>query len=88
MKGLDIKPASEGLQEGTGHHHLIVDGPKSLKSGEVIPFDDTHLHYGKGQTDGSVELGPGKHRLTLQFANAAHKSYGAGYSKSIEVTVK
>ena len=42
----------------------------------------------QGQTEGQVELSPGKHTLTLQFANALHKSYGPGYAKSIEVMVK
>jgi len=38
-----------------------------------VPFDDTHLHFGKGQTEASIVLAPGKHKLTLQFANALHK---------------
>ena len=42
----------------------------------------------QGQTEGQVELTPGKHTLTMQFANALHKSYGPGYAKSIEVMVK
>ena len=54
VKGLDIAVASAGLQEGTGHHHLIVDGPRSLKSGEAIPFDDVHIHFGKVNTEGSA----------------------------------
>ncbi len=43
------------------------------QAGAEIPFDETHLHYGKGQTEASVTLAPGKHTLTLQFANALHK---------------
>jgi hypothetical protein len=36
---------------GTGHFHVIVDRASSekLEEGDVIPFDATHLHYGKGQ---------------------------------------
>jgi len=34
-----------------------------------------------------VELSPGKHTLTLQFANALHKSYGKGFSKELTITV-
>ena len=87
VKGLEIRPAAEGFMEGTGHHHLLVDLP-FVKKGEAIPFDEQHLHYGKGQTEASIELPPGKHTLTLQFANATHKSYGKGYSKTITVNVK
>lgn len=42
----------------------------SWPSGEAIPFDDAHKHFGKGQTGVDLELAPGKHTLTLQFANA------------------
>ena len=35
-----------------------------------------------------MTLAPGKHTLTLQFANALHKSYGPGYAKQITITVK
>ena len=47
--------------------------PRAAQAGEEIPFDETHLHYGKGQTEAAITLTPGKHKLTLQFANALHK---------------
>ena len=31
---------------------------------------------------------PRQYKLTMQFANGAHQSYGAPMSKSIKVTVK
>ena len=46
---------------------------RGTQAGAEIPFDDTHLHFGKGQTEASITLSPGKHKLTLQFANALHK---------------
>ena len=87
VSGMAIKPASEGLQKGSGHFHLFVDAD-NVDEGEMIPFDDAHKHYGKGQTAADVELAPGRHRLTLQFANALHESYGAAYSKVIVVDVQ
>jgi Domain of unknown function (DUF4399) len=56
--------------------------------GETIPFDSTHLHYGKGQTSVTVPLAPGQHKLALQFANAVHQSYGPEYLKIIEVNTE
>ena len=85
--GMVIKPASEGLQKGSGHFHLFVDAD-NIDEGEMIPFDDAHKHYGKGQTEADVELAPGKHTLTLQLANALHESYGAAYAKVITVDVQ
>ena len=89
VTGYTVSPAAEGLIDGTGHHHVIVDGAgKFTPPGEVIPMDATHKHYGKGQTEGELELEPGKHTITLQFANAKHESYGKEFAKQITVTVK
>jgi hypothetical protein len=88
VKGYEVAPAAEGLQEGTGHHHIVVDDPKGyVEKGEAIPFDATHLHYGKAQKEATIELEPGTHTLTLQFANANHASFGKKFAKTITVTV-
>jgi len=86
VSGMEVKPAGE-MAANTGHHHLIING-RSITAGESIPFDDTHLHFGKGQTEAEVKLPPGQYKLTMQFANGAHQSYGPGASKTIRVTVK
>ncbi len=86
VDGMAIKPAGDASDQ-TGHHHLIIDaGP--MPAGEVIPADATHLHFGKGQTETALKLAPGKHRLTLQFADGAHKSYGPDWSQTITVDVQ
>ena len=86
VDGYTIGPVGD-LAKGKGHHHLIVDsGP--IAEGTVVPADKTHLHFGKGQTETEVELPPGKHKLTLQFADGAHRSYGPAMSQTIEITVQ
>ena len=84
---VSLAPASAGFQEGTGHHHIVVDGGP-VEKGVAIPFDATHLHYGKAQTEGVLELAPGKHTLTLQFANYNHSSYGKKFSNTITINVQ
>jgi hypothetical protein len=69
-----------------GHHHLIVDG-EPVPKGHVVPRSETHLHYGKGETETRAILPVGKHKLTMQFANGAHVSYGPDLSQTISVTV-
>ncbi|WP_374619612.1 DUF4399 domain-containing protein [Pandoraea sp.] len=86
VEGMAIKPAGD-MTSNTGHHHLIIDGD-SIPAGQVVPTDDTHLHFGKGQTETSVNLTPGDHTLTIQFANGAHQSYGPAMSQTIKVHVK
>ena len=85
LEGMKIGPIGD-LTPDTGHHHLIIDD-KGIAKGESVPFDDKHLHYGKGQTEAEVKLPPGEHTLTLQFGNGAHQSYGPEMSKTIRVKV-
>ncbi|MCU6434249.1 DUF4399 domain-containing protein [Undibacterium sp. Jales W-56] len=85
LEGMKIAPLGD-MTEKTGHHHLIIDGA-ALASGNPVPFDEKHMHFGKGQTEVELSLPPGKHTLTLQFGNGAHQSYGPGMSKTISVTV-
>ena len=86
VKGMDVEPAGE-INPGKGHHHIIIDG-NSEEEGMMVPADSTHIHYGKGQTSDSLLLSPGKHTLTLQFANGFHQSYGKDWSKTISITVE
>jgi len=53
-----------------------------------IPADEHPLHFGKGQTEAMLKLAPGRHKLQLQFADGAHRSYGPAMSKTITYTVK
>jgi len=75
VDGMKVAPAGD-MSEGTGHHHLL------------IPMNDRHRHFGKGQTETEITLPPGLHRLTMQFADGAHRSYGVAMRKSIEILVK
>lgn len=86
VQGLAVAPAGD-VVANSGHHHLLINrGP--LGAGQAVPFDDQHLHFGKGQTQTELTLPPGTYRLTAQFANGAHQSYGARLSQTITVTVK
>lgn len=86
VKGLGVKPAGD-MTENSGHFHLVIDG-LAIEKGSVVPFDDHHLHFGKGQTETTIKLPEGKHTLTVQFANGAHISYGSELSQTIEVISK
>lgn len=86
VKGMALDPAGD-IKADSGHHHLLINlGP--MAAGEAIPVDNTHLHFGKAQSDAEVTLPPGQYKLTMQFANGAHVSYGPAMAASINVTVK
>jgi len=86
VSGIALDTAG-ALKPASGHHHLLVDAD-SIPAGTVVPKDSTHLHFGKAQTETTLTLTPGKHKLTLQYADGIHRSYGAKLSATITVDVK
>lgn len=86
IEGMTVEKSGV-MKESTGHHHIIIDG-KPVEKGQVIAKDDTHKHFGDGSSKTSLTLAPGKHTLTLQFADGAHKSYGPDMAATITVEVK
>ena len=85
--GMNVDTAGP-VVAGSGHHHLFIDAEDSLMAGQTVPKDSTHLHFGKGQKETEIKLIPGKHKLTLQFADGLHRSYGGKLSTTITVNVK
>ena len=89
LKGMTIAPA--GTQAAnSGHHHLLVDTDLSdLNLSAPLPANDKVLHFGKGQTETTLTLSPGKHTLELLFADYEHMSFDPPlHSKKITITVQ
>jgi hypothetical protein len=89
LKGMGIAPA--GIKfDNTGHHHLLVDTDLSaVKLDAPMPATDKIVHFGKGQTETTLTLTPGKHTLQLVFADSLHQSFDPPLtSKKITVTVE
>jgi len=87
VEGIRLDTAG-AIVAGSGHHHLLIDAGDSIPAGQVVPKDATHLHFGKAQSSAEVTLAPGKHVLTLQYADGIHRSYGSQLAATITVTVK
>jgi hypothetical protein len=89
LKGMGIAPA--GIKfDNTGHHHLLIDTDFSeLKLDAPLPASDKMRHFGKGQTETTVTLAPGKHTLELVFADYLHMNFDPPlHSKKITITVE
>lgn len=86
VRGMAVAAAGDIVAD-SGHHHLLINSD-AIPAGESVPFTERHLHFGKGQTEAEVKLSPGTYKLTAQFANGAHQSYGKAMSQSITVIVK
>jgi hypothetical protein len=86
--GLIIEQAGRAIRPGAGHLHLLIN-EEFVPGGELIPTDDTHLHFGKGQTSTDLTLEPGEYTLRLQMANGGHLAHeGEEYHDEITVTVR
>jgi len=87
LRGMGVAPAGINM-ESTGHHHLLIDTelpPFNLP----VPADAQHVHFGKGQTETTIELAPGTHRLQLLLGDFRHVPHDpAVVSSAIMVTVR
>ena len=55
----------------------------------ALPANDNILHFGKGQTETTVTLKPGKHTLQLVLGDYKHQPHNpAVTSEKITITVK
>jgi len=93
LKGMGVCPAGLYL-ENTGHHHLLVnmghdDMPKGIPMPTIDEEDKKMLHFGKGQTETTLELKPGKYTLLLAFADYGHMMHVPPVmSEMITITVE
>lgn len=71
LKGMGVAPAGVD-KANTGHHHLLVDVAERPALDKPLPSDDSHRHFGGGQTETTLELSPGKHTLQLIMGDKNH----------------
>lgn len=87
LKGMGVAPAGIQMAE-TGHHHLIVDA-NLPPADKPIPADANHIHFGKGQTETTLTLAPGRHTLQLVLGDHLHIPHDpAVVSQKITITVR
>jgi hypothetical protein len=88
LKGMGIAPA--GIKfDNTGHHHLLIDSELPADLSQPLAANEKSVHFGKGQTETSVTLPPGKHTLQLVLGDSLHIPHDpAVYSKQITITVE
>jgi hypothetical protein len=71
LSGMGVAPA--GVQmENTGHHHLLIDTSLPADVGVPLPANSNVVHFGKGQTETTLTLAPGKHTLQLVLGDHLH----------------
>jgi hypothetical protein len=90
-KGLGIAPAGDKTPN-TGHFHLLIDQALPSDLSVPLPATDNILHYGKGQTEVTLDaskLPAGKHTLQLVMGDGSHIPHSpALVSRKITITVE
>src|SRR5579864_2798808 len=71
LKGMGIAPAGVKF-DNTGHHHLLIDAEAPADLSAPLPATDQIVHFGKGQTETTLTLKPGKHTLQLLLGDMTH----------------
>lgn len=70
IENFGLAPAGT-FEPDTGHHHLLIDTDLPPLN-QPIPADANHIHFGKAQTEATIELPPGKHTLQLVLGDGYH----------------
>jgi hypothetical protein len=87
LKGMGIAPAGVKI-ENTGHHHLLIDTDAPADLSAPLPSTDKIVHFGKGQTETTLHLSPGRHTLQLLLGDQNHVPHDPPVlSKKITITV-
>ena len=85
--GVEFEPAKNGVNEGKGHNHILVDvGLPNLD--QPIPKDGNHIHMGDGSSCKKIKLSSGKHTIRTLFGKGNHIPYNPPLTDSIEVNVR
>ena len=88
LKGMGVAPAGIKM-DNTGHHHLLIDADVPADLSQPLAANEHSVHFGKGQTETSLTLAPGKHTLQLVLADSTHTPHDpAVISKKITIDVQ
>lgn len=88
LKGMGIAPAGIDYPD-SGHHHLLINVDEMPSLDMPMPADDHHVHFGKGQTETTLQLEPGTYTLQLMLGDLNHVPHDPPVmSEKITITVK
>jgi len=95
LSGMGVAPAGTEA-DNTGHHHIFLNRAPFGEGAEDdeliadgIPGDENHLHFGKGQTETTLDLAPGTHTIQLVFGDLYHVPHNPPVvSEQITITVE
>lgn len=87
LRNMGVAPAGT-QRDNTGHHHLLINEP-DVDYSKPLPSSDQVVHFGGGQTETSIKLPAGEHKLQLLLGDFKHQPHNPPVkSETITITVK
>jgi len=86
--GVTVEPAKKGVNDGSGHHHILIDTDLPTDLSQGIGKDAQHIHMGDGSTCKDVMLDAGIHVIRALFAQGNHVPYNPAITATVIVNVK
>ena len=86
--GVTVEPAKKGVNEGKGHHHILVDADLPSDLSKPIGKDAQHIHMGDGSTCKEIKMDAGVHVIRALFAQGNHVPYNPAITATVIVNVK
>ena len=86
--GVTAEPAKKGVNDGKGHHHILVDTDLPMDLSKAIGKDAQHIHMGDGSKCKEVMLDAGIHVIRALFAKGNHVPYNPAITATVIVNVK
>ncbi len=85
VSGIIVEKAKKGINEGRGHHHLLLN---SLPADLSQPIGKQEIHMGDGSKCKDLKLVPGRHVIYAVFAYGNHIPYDPPITDRIIISIK
>ncbi len=85
VSGIVVEQAKKGVNEGRGHHHLLLN---SLPADLSQPIGKQEIHMGDGSKCKTLQFVPGRHVIYTVFAYGNHVPYDPPITDRIIISIK
>ena len=88
--GLEVESTKNGVNEGKGHHHIMLDmyAPVFSEMDKPLKKDSKFIHMSDGSACIRLDLPTGRHFIRTLFARGNHIPYSPLISDTIIIHIK
>ncbi len=88
--GLEVESTKNGVNEGKGHHHIMLDmyAPVFFEMDKPLKKDSKFIHLSDGSACIKLDFPTGRHFIRTLFARGNHIPYSPLISDTIIIHIK